>query len=78
MSIDKANSRLEGTVIAVCPVCEEYIRYPRSLAPGPNQHRCSKRKLRAIDTGRRRSGRNPTRSEGERIEEGFKMMEMDD
>lgn len=78
MSNDKAKSKLEGTIIAVCPVCEEYIRYPRSLAPGPNQHRCSEHKLRAIDDARRRSGRIPARTVGERIEEGFNMMEMDD
>jgi hypothetical protein len=78
MSYDKSKSKYDGLVIALCPVCGQNIRYPESLAPGPNQHRCSKRKLRAIDNGQRRSGRNPARSEGERIEEGFKMMEMDD
>jgi hypothetical protein len=74
----RMSSEFEGAIIGVCPICREYIRCPQSLSIGPNQHRCPEHKLRAIDNPRRRSGRNPARSEGERIEEGFKMMEMDD
>lgn len=77
MSNDKAKSKLEGTLIAVCPVCGGDIRYPASLY-GPNRHQCPQHKLRAIDDARRRSGRIPARTVGERIEEGFNMMEMDD
>jgi NAD-dependent DNA ligase len=78
MSSDKSKSKYDGLVIALCPVCGQNIRYPESIYRGPNQHRCQERRLQAIDKPRRRSGRNPARSEGERIEEGFKMMEMDD
>jgi hypothetical protein len=78
MSSDEYDKEYERTVIAICPVCGQNIRYPESICRGPNRHRCPEHKLRAIDKPRRRSGRNPARSEGERIEEGFKMMEMDD
>jgi hypothetical protein len=78
MSIDKSKSKYEGVIVGLCPVCGRYIRHPESIYRGPNQHRCPEHKLQSIDNPRRRSGRNPARSEGERIEEGFKMMEIDD
>lgn len=80
MNLDESDAILEGTVVAVCPVCQAYIYYPQTMY-GPDQHRCSPAALAAIDRDRderRRSGRNPARSVGERIEEGFRMMEMDD
>jgi hypothetical protein len=76
---DGSSESLEGTVVAVCPVCQSYIYYPQGLN-GPDRHRCSPAALAAIDRDRderRRSGRNPARSVGERIEEGFRMMEID-
>lgn len=66
--------KFKGAIVGLCPICGQNIRCPESVST----HRCPEHKLRAIDNPRRRSGRNPARSEGERIEEGFKMMEMDD
>jgi hypothetical protein len=74
MSSDNRKSKYDGVIIGLCPICGQNIRYPDSVYT----HRCQERRLQAIDKPRRRSGRNPARSEGERIEEGFKMMEMDD
>lgn len=79
MNLDESYDDLHGTVVAVCPTCNAYIYYPQSLS-GPNRHRCPPAALAAIDRDRderRRSGRLPTRSVGERIEEGFRMTEMD-
>jgi hypothetical protein len=75
------SSEFDGAIVGMCPICGEYIRYPESILRGPNRHRCSPAALAAIDRDRderRRSGRNPARSVGERIEEGFRMMEIDD
>jgi hypothetical protein len=80
MNPDESEERLDGTLVAVCPVCQAYIYYPQTLN-GPDRHRCRPADLDAIDRGRydrRRPGRNPARSVGERIEEGFRMMEMYD
>jgi hypothetical protein len=76
MSSDNRKSKYDGVIIGLCPICGQNIRYPESLASTLID--AQERRLQAIDKPRRRSGRNPARSEGERIEEGFKMMEMDD
>lgn len=77
MNRDESIESLNGTVTAVCPVCHSYIYYPQGLN-GPDRHRCPPAALAAIDRDRderRRSGRHRVRSVGERIEEGFRMME---